>query len=91
MNRVSCPFKADFYAGVQALSPLQATDYYSSLKPSNSPPQLFPKTQQKRTHTLLAYHPLIVLLPSALQSFAIFVGMMRARANILNCCVCQGI
>lgn len=35
------------------------------------------------THSLL-YLPLILFLPSSLESFAIFVGMMRAHANILN-------
>lgn len=35
-------------------------------------------------HTLLVYLPLILFLPSSLESFAIFVGMMRAHANILN-------
>lgn len=69
---------------LQASSLLCPVNYHPFLKASNSPSRPFPKTQQKCTHTLLVYLPLILFLPSSLESFAIFVGMVRAHANILN-------
>jgi hypothetical protein len=69
---------------LQAPSLLHPVDYHPFPQASNPPSPLFPRTQQNARTRSLLYLPLILFLPSSLESLAIFVGMMRAHANILN-------